>query len=89
MATAVLERLEQLNPNTDSITEYMEHVSIFFTINVVPDGKKATVFLNMVGGKTYSLLCSLLAPALPQDTSYAALVDTLKLHCEPKPLVIV
>jgi len=41
-----------------------------------------------VGGKTYSLLRGLLAPAEPQDKNMAELTATLKNHFQPKPLVI-
>ena len=35
-------------------------------------------FLSAVGGKTHTLLRSLLSPTLPQDRSYEDIVDTLK-----------
>ena len=46
------------------------------------------VFLSVVGCTTYRLLRNLLAPASPKDKSFKEIVDTLKAHFEPKPLVI-
>ena len=46
------------------------------------------VFLSVVGGTMYRLLRNLLAPASPKDKSFKEIVDTLKAHFEPKPLVI-
>ena len=54
----------------------------------MPTDKKVPVFLSAVGGKTYTLLRSLLSPTLPQDRSYDDTVDALKKHYESKPLVI-
>ena len=47
-----------------------------------------SIFLSVVGGNTYGLLRNLLAPASPKDKSFKEIVDTLKAHFEPKPLVI-
>ena len=43
----------------------------------------------MIGGKTYSLLRNLLSPTLPKDKDFAALTTELKIHFEPKKVVIV
>ena len=50
--------------------------------------RRHPVFLSVVGGKTYTLLRSLLSPTLPKDRSYDDIVDALKKHYESKPLVI-
>ena len=47
------------------------------------------VFLSVIGGKIYSLLCKLLSPALPKYKNFAALTTELKNHFEPKKAVIV
>ena len=44
--------------------------------------------MSTIGPKTYAVLRSLLAPDTPQSQPYRALVDVLKKHYEPKPLVI-
>ena len=49
-----------------------------FTANHVSNGKKVSVFLTVIGGRTYTLLCSLLLPQCPQDKRYEELVETLK-----------
>ena len=64
-------------------------MGIYFEANEVPTNKKVPVFLSAVDGKTYTLLRSLLSLTLPQDRSYDDIVNTLKRHYEPKPLVTV
>ena len=81
-------QLPEFHPESESISAYIERANLFFTANTVPDGKKVSVFLTVIGGKTYTRLRSLLSPDLPQDKTYDVLVETLKQHYEPKPLVI-
>ena len=47
------------------------------------------MFLSVIGGKTYDLLRNLLLPTDPKDKSFDELVEALKGHFKPKPLVIV
>ena len=46
------------------------------------------VFLSVVGAMKYTLLRDLLAPKKPQEKSLADLFAALKMHFEPKTLVI-
>ena len=47
------------------------------------------MLLSVIGGKTYALLGSLLAPEKPKDKMFEQLSDVLQKHFEPKPVVIV
>ncbi len=66
----------------------MQRVKLFFTANDVADEKKVPIFLTAVGGKTYELLQSLVAPIEPKDKTLLDIEATLVKHFEPKPLVI-
>ena len=81
-------KLEEFRPETETIVSYLERVDLFFAANDIADGKKVAVFLSTVGGKIYSLLRDLLAPAKPQDKNMAELTTALKNHFQPKSLVI-
>ena len=81
-------KLEEFSPQKETITNYLERVEIFFLANAVADKKKIPVFLSVVGGNIYALLCSLLAPAKPQDKYFDSLVAELKKHFEPRKVVI-
>ena len=80
--------LKEFNPEAERISTYLERMALFLKANKVADEDKVPVFLSIIGGKVYSLLRDLLAPALPQDSTYATLVETLKKHYEPRPIVI-
>ena len=81
--------LEPFRPDTEGgFTAYMERVRLFLEANEVSEAKQVPVFLSCVGSATYGLVRNLLAPAQPKDKSLEEIVDTLKAHYEPKPLVI-
>ena len=81
--------MDTFNPDNETISAYLERFDLFIQANGVADGKKVPVFLSVLGGKTYSLLRSLLSPALPKDKTFDELVTELKSHFEPKKVVIV
>ena len=88
MATGTFGNIGEFNSDAESVAAYTERVDLYFMANDVPSEKHVPVFLSMVGGKAYELLCSLCALAKLQDRSYQQLKDLLKGHFEPKPLVI-
>ena len=63
-------------------------MELFFTANGVEEAKQVPIFLNCIGGTTYGLQRSLVAPAMPKDKSMRDLAAILKAHFEPKHLVI-
>ena len=66
----------------------MERVELYFTVNDIAAEKKVVNLLSVISAKTYSLLRDLLAPTNPKEKSFDALVEVIKRHFEPKPLVI-
>jgi hypothetical protein len=67
---------------------YLERVHLHFEANALAADKKASVLLTVVGAKNYSIIRSLVSPALPKDKTYDELVTVLKNHFQPKPLLI-
>ena len=88
MAGAVFGNLQEFQPDSETITAYLEHTKVYFTANDIAAGKRVAVLLSVIGAKTYTLLHSLTSPALPQDKSLDELATILKSHFEPKPLLI-
>ena len=85
---ATFGQLQAFNPDTDSVTAYIERVHLFFAANEIPDKKTVAVFLSTIEGKTYELLRNLVSPSPPESLKLSELTDILKRHYEPKPLVI-
>ena len=74
--------LQEYRPDEEGIAAYLERVELYFTANDVAEAKRVPVFLSVVGGKVYSLLRDLLAPAKPDSKTFAVLTATLTSHYE-------
>ena len=48
-------------------------MELFFQTNAVADGRKVTVFLSLIGPKTYELLRNLVAPEKPAEKTLEVL----------------
>ena len=81
-------QMSEFQSETESLKSYVERAKIFFAANEIPDDKQPAVFLSVIGGKTYALLRSLLAPDLPQDQTLEDIVAALESHFDPKLIVI-
>ena len=88
MATIVIGRLTEFDLKIDTITAYVERVTLYFQANDVAEGKQVAVFLSALRPKTYALLRNLVTPAIPKEKMFAQLVEVLKKHFEPRPIVI-
>ena len=70
--------------------QYAECMGHFLAVNgVTTEERKRSIFLSVIGPKTYKLLCSLVSPNKPGDESFAELVQALKSHYNPEPSEIV
>ena len=84
----VLGSLGEFDPKAEGISSYLERVQLYFEANSVEDDRKVPVLLTVVGAKTYETLRSLLAPTRPREKSFIDLIEVLKRHFDPQPLVI-
>ena len=84
----VLGTLQEFDPKSDNISTYLERLQLYFEANGVEDDHKVAVLLTVIGARAYNTLRSLLAPELPHDTSFDDLLEALKHHCDPQPLII-
>lgn len=88
MATRGTDVQEKFDPESESITSYLERVDYYFTANGVEDAKKVAVFLNAIGRETYNLLRNLLAPKKLAEQGLDELQKALKDHYEPQTVVV-
>ena len=85
---ATYSKLNEFEPDNQKVSSYLERIELYFTAIDIAAEKKVVILLSVISAKTYSLLCDLLAPTNPKEKSFDALVEVLKRHFEPKPLVI-
>ena len=71
-------------------TQYVERMEHYFEANEIDsDEKKRSIFLSVIGAKTYKLLLGLIRPEIPSKMSYKELAEVGKNRYVPKPSVIV
>ena len=80
--------IDEFRPENESIEAYLERIELYFSANDVDEEKKVSIFLSVLGGKTYSVLRDLLAPVKPREKSFAALASELTKHFQPRKIVI-
>ena len=89
MVAIAVGQISEFQSELKSITVYLERVAQYFRANQIPTERRVAVLLSVIGSRTYSLLRSLLHPAVPGDKTYEQLVTALQEHFEPKRLVVV
>lgn len=85
---AQIGRLDEYKPENESWSAYIERAELFMIANDVDDTKQVATLLSAVGASTYGLLRNLVQPAKPKDKTFEEIVNILKAHFEPKPLII-
>ena len=88
MAAQQLGRMQEFEPDTESISAYLERLQMFFEANDIAAEKKVSVLLTVIGKHNFSLLRNLVASESPKDKSFDDLTKILKSHFEPKKFVI-
>uniref|UniRef100_A0A1I8JIB2 CCHC-type domain-containing protein n=1 Tax=Macrostomum lignano TaxID=282301 RepID=A0A1I8JIB2_9PLAT len=77
-------------PENEDWLQYKERMEqVFIASDIESEDKKRAVFLSVCGKETFKLICSLLAPRKPSETSYADICQKLKEHWKPEPSEIV
>ena len=69
---------------------YVERVSLYLIANDVTNAeKKRAILLSVCGTRTYHVIRDLVAPRSPKDLSFDEIVETVRDHYNPKPVVTV
>ena len=87
-ATPTIGHMQEFNPETETVTAYIERFQMFVSANSIADDKLVPTLLTVVGSTHYTLIRGLISPELPKDKSFDELVDVLKKHYDPEPIII-
>ena len=85
---AYIGHIDAFDEAREQWSTYVERFEHFVAANDVEDGKHVSVLLSVMGAACYGLLRSLIAPDKPGEKTYAEIVEVLKGHFSPKPIVI-
>lgn len=77
-----------LEDGDEDFESYIERFEHFLRATQVSDDLKVSVLITAIGKKTYRTLKNLLAPTKPEEKEYAQLIQALKKHYAPEPMVI-
>ena len=80
--------IAEFNPKSDNVSTYLERLELYFEANQVEEDRKVPTLLTVMGATTYDTLWSLLAPTPPQEKTFGELLEALRKHFDPEPLVI-
>ena len=81
---AVYGKLQEFQPESESIKAYLERVTLYFKANTIDDDKKVPILLSSIGSSTYATLSDLLAPDTPGTKSFEEISTKLNDHFLPK-----
>lgn len=81
-------RFDRFDDSVESFDDYIDRLTAYFDLNNVIQDKKVKILVTALSPKLFSLLKSLLFPKTYTDKTYEELVNILKNHLNPKPLVI-
>ena len=73
-------RIEPFDSSLHTWDAYEERLEQYFIFNEVPETKKVSVLVTLIGSNTYALLRNLTAPRKPSQETYADLVGKLRSH---------
>lgn len=77
-------KIEPFNINSKQWPAYIRRVNQYILLNEIKDNLKVPMLITVVGDETYSLMCDLCSPALPETKKYEELVSLVQEHLEPK-----
>lgn len=79
---------DKYNEDVESFDDYLDRLTCFLDLQNIPDTKKVNTLVTLLSPKLYSLLKSLLYPDKFSDKTFSELTEVLKIHLNPKPLII-
>ena len=81
-------KIDEYNSEKETFHNYVERTVHFFEANSIAEEKMKPVFLAACGAKTYETLKNLCLPLEVSDVDYGDIIDKLKTHFKPEPLII-
>lgn len=77
-------KLEPFDLHSKQWPAYIRRVNQFILLNEIKPELKVPMLITVVGDATYSLMCDLCSPALPENKTFDVLVQLVSDHLEPQ-----
>ena len=85
---ATIGHIDAFDETMEQWDTYIERFEHFINANYIKDEKRVSVLLSLIGMRTYGLLRSLFTFERPGDMAFQRIVNELRAHFSPKPLII-
>ena len=72
----------------ETVTACLERFWMFVSAYSIETDKVVPTLLTVLGSMHYMLLCGLVSLEFPKDKSYNELVELMKKHYDPEPIII-
>lgn len=80
--------LSNFNLATGSWSTYTERLQQYFVVNDVRPALRVATLIACIDDATYELMVDLCSPRRPVDFNYADLVELVRKHLQPTPLIL-
>ena len=80
--------IEPYNEAEEDFESYCSRIEMFFLANDIANDKKVAAFFTLAGPKVFGLARDLMSPRQPGSSPFTEILDTLKRHYKPKPILI-
>ncbi|XP_045539316.1 uncharacterized protein LOC123722216 [Papilio machaon] len=77
-------KLEPFDLSSKQWPAYVRRVQQFIILNEIKPQLRVSLLITVVGDATYSLMCDLCSPALPEEKAFDELVRLVSEHLEPQ-----
>ncbi|XP_013175095.1 PREDICTED: uncharacterized protein LOC106123378 [Papilio xuthus] len=77
-------KLEPFDLGSKQWPAYVRRVQQFIILNEIKSQLRVSLLITVVGDATYSLMCDLCSPALPEEKTFDELVRLVSEHLEPQ-----
>ena len=86
--SSMLGSIDPYNESEEDFDSYISRVKMYFVANDVDDAKKVAAFFTLAGPKVFGLARDLLSPKKPEESTFDVVLNTLRKHFKPKPVLI-
>ncbi|XP_070581509.1 uncharacterized protein [Ptychodera flava] len=81
-------RIDAFDDSLETWSAYARSLTHYFNANQVPEDRKISCLLSLLGPTVYGTLENLIFPELPTSKQFEEIVEILENHYEQKPLLV-
>ena len=80
--------IDPYNESEEDFDSYVSRIKMYFVANDISDEKRVPAFFTLAGPKVFKLARDLLSPSKPEEGTFDRVLEVLRKHYKPKPVLI-